>query len=41
MSAIILFMCGIVVGAIYEKTILDWKSKALKATQAAKDVFKN
>lgn len=40
MSHLIVFACGITIGVMFDKVILAWKSKAMKAANAAKDALK-
>lgn len=40
MITLLVFMGGIGVGVVYEKTLLLWKNKAVKAVHAAEKALK-
>lgn len=41
MSHIIVFICGVFVGAVYQKSIMTWKMKAQRAAHAASEALKD
>lgn len=41
MTCLLVFATGVAIGVIYEKSIVIWKNKAVRAANAAKEALRN